>query len=149
MSYRVKDYMSKDVATADVGVSALTVSKLMVMKDIGYIIVLEKTQPTGIVTERDLVMKVMAKEKDPSTVKVSEVMSSPIITVDLDATVEDAVKTMAKNKIRRLPVVRNNVIYGIFTTRDLTKHFSKYEDRVTRDLINAQTLYGTSLDLSF
>lgn len=149
MSYLVKDYMSKDLATVDVGASTLVVSKLMAEKGISYIIVLEKGQPTGIVTEWDLVMKVMAKERDPSTVKVSEVMSTPLITVDLGASVEDAVKTMAKYRIRRLPVVRQNVMYGIFTSRDLTKHFSKYEDRVTRDLVSAQALYGTPLELSF
>ena len=76
-------------------------------------------------------------------------MPVPLITVNLDATVEDAVKTTAKHKTRRLPVVRDNAIYGIFTTRGLTKYFSKYEDRVTRDLISAQALYDTSLELSF
>jgi CBS domain-containing protein len=149
MSYLVKDYMSRDIVTVDVDVSALVVSKLMAEKGIGYIIVLERTQPAGIVTERDLVMKVMAKEKDPSTLKVSEAMSTPLITVGLDATVEDAVKAMAKHRIRRVPVVSDNTIHGIFTTRDLTKNFSKYEDRVTRDLISAQALYGYSLNLNF
>jgi signal-transduction protein with cAMP-binding, CBS, and nucleotidyltransferase domain len=149
MSYRVKDYMSRDIVTVNVGVSALEASKLMAERGIGYLIVLEDAQPTGIVTERDLVMKVMAKEKDPSKTKVSEFMSAPLITIDLDANVEDAVKTMAKRGIRRLPIIRDNIIYGVFTTRDLTKHFSKYEDRVMRDIINAQALYGTPLDLSF
>lgn len=149
MSYLVKDYMSTNVVSIGIEASALEASKMMVTQGIGYVIIMEKSQPKGIVTERDLVMKVMAEEKDPSKVKVSEIMSTPLITVNLDATVEDAVKTMAKYKIRRLPVIRDNVVYGVFTTRDLTRNFSKYEDRVIRDLINAQTLYGNYLELDF
>jgi len=144
MSYLVKDYMSSDVVTIDVGAFALAASKLMAEKGIGYVIVMEKARPTGIVTERDLVMKVMATEKDSSRVKVSEIMSSPA-----RATVKDAIKIMAKHRIRRVVVIRDNAIYGVFTTRDLTRNFSKYEDRVTRDLINVQALYGDYVELGF
>jgi len=76
-------------------------------------------------------------------------MSAPLITVNLDATIEDAVKIMAKHRIRRLPIAKDNIIYGIFTTRDLTKNFSKYEERITRDLINVEALYGPFPELSF
>lgn len=141
MPYLVRNYMRKDVPTVDVGASAVEASKIMMEKRLGYLIVLEKAQPTGIVTESDLVQKVMAKEKEPSKVKVSEVMSVPLITVDPDATVEDAVRTMAENRIRRLPVVRDNAICGAFTARDLAKHFNKYEDRVLRDIIRSASLF--------
>jgi len=77
MSYQIKDYMEKNIATVDVGASAVEVSKLMLEKGVGYLIVLEKDQSIGIVTEQDLVWKVMAKERDPSKVKVSESMSAP------------------------------------------------------------------------
>ena len=60
---------------------------------------MEKTQPTGIVTERDLVMKAMATEKDLSNIKVSEIMSTPLITIDYGATIENAIKIMAKHRI--------------------------------------------------
>jgi len=148
-SYLVKDYMGHDIVTVDVGESVLAASKLMDEKGIGYVIVLEKSKPTGIVTERDLVMKVMAKEQDPSTVKASKVMSTPLITVDPNANIETAVSIMAKHRIRRLPVVRENVIYGVFTTRDLTKYFGRYLDRVTRDLIGAQPIFQSSYEMGF
>jgi CBS domain-containing protein len=135
MSYLIKDYMRKDIVTIDVGASAAEASKIMTDKNVGYTVVLEKGQPAGIITERDLVRKVMAKGKDPSKVEVGELMSTPLISIDPDATVEEAVKTMAKNGIRKLPVVRSKIMYGIFTTRDLAKNFNKYEDRVTRDII--------------
>jgi CBS domain-containing protein len=135
MSYPVKDYMRKDIATIDVEASAAEASKIMMEKNVGYAVVLEKSQPAGIITERDLVQKVMAKEKDPSMVEVGELMSTPLISIDPDATIEEAVRTMAENGIRKLPVVRSHIIYGIFTTRELAKNFNKYEERVTGDII--------------
>lgn len=149
MSYLVKDYMRKEVTTIDANVSALVVSKLMTEKEIGYIIVTEKAQPIGIVTEKDLIVKVMSKEKDSSNVKVSEIMSTPLITVNFDASLDDAINLMTKNRIRRVVVVKDHAIYGVFTTKELTKNFAKYQDRVARDLINAQNLYGANLEFGF
>lgn len=143
LSYFVKNYMSKDVLSIDGGRPAVEASKIMKEKNIGQLIVLEKAQPAGIVTEKDLVLKVMALEKDPSKVKVFEIMSAPLITIDPDATLEEAVQLMVKNGIRRLPVVRAGIIYGIFTSRDLAKSFNEYEDKLTRNII--QSMSGLSL----
>ena len=140
MSYRIKDYMRKNIITVDAEASASTASKTMMENIVGYLIVLQNDQPAGIVTERDLVLKVMAKEREPLKVKVSEVMSTPLVTIDPDASVEDAVKTMVEHGIRRLPVVREGIIYGIFTARDLARHFNEYEDRVTKDIIRSMSM---------
>jgi CBS domain-containing protein len=137
MSYSVKTYMRRDLATADVEASASEASKIMLEKDIGYLIVLDKAQPIGIVTVRDLVMKVMAKGRDPLTVKISEIMSSPLVTIDPDATIEDAVETMVKHGVRSLAVVRDSILYGTFGARDLARHFKEYEEKVTRDIIRS------------
>jgi CBS domain-containing protein len=142
VSYSVDRYMRKDIATVDAEVSAVGASKIMLEKNVGYLVVLENAQPAGIVTERDLVLKVMAKAKDPSRVRVREVMSKPLVSIDPEATVEEAVRTMAKHGIRRLPVVRNNILYGIFTSRDLAKHFNEYEDRVTQDIIRHMSMFS-------
>lgn len=140
MSYRVRDYMRKDFPTVDIEASAAEASKTMAEKGFGCLIVLRKSAPVGIVTERDLVMKVMAKGKDPSETRVSECMSAPLITVDIDASIEETVQTMAKNGIRRLPVVHGSIIYGMFTARDLAKHFNEYEDRVTKDIVKNMSI---------
>ena len=123
--------------TVDAEASAVIASKTMMENNVGYLIVLKNDQPAGIVTEKDLVVKVMAKEIEPSKIKVYEVMSTPMITIDPDATVEDAVITMAEHGIRRLPVVRDGILYGIFTSRDLAKHFKEYEDRVTQNIVRS------------
>jgi len=137
MPYLVKDFMKKDVITIDAGGSAVGVSKCMSEKNVGCLVVLERAQLAGIVTERDLITRVMAQGKDPLKTKVSEFMSSPLITIDPDASVSEAAEVMAKHGIRKLPVVRRDILYGIFTARDLIKHFREYEDKITKELIRS------------
>ncbi|MEM0211904.1 MAG: CBS domain-containing protein [Candidatus Methanomethylicia archaeon] len=142
MSYRVKEYMRREFFTIDVEATALEASKLMLDKNIGYLIVLEKGRPIGIVSERDLVFKVMALEKEPSKVKVSEIMSKPLITVDPDATLDEVVEIMVKHDLRRIPVVKDGIIYGMFSTRDLARHFKEYEDRILKDIIKVLSRFS-------
>jgi CBS domain-containing protein len=139
--FPVKDYMSKEIATIDSGASISEASKVMKEKNAGYLIVLENAQPAGIVTHGDFVNKVLAADKDPATTEVSEVMSAPLITVDPDTAVNETVRAMVKNDVRRLPVVRDGIIYGIFRARDLVRHFNDYEERVTRDIIRSLALW--------
>ena len=139
--FPVKDYMTREIVTIDSGASALDASKIMKDKNTGYLIVLERAQPAGIVTHGDIVMNVVADDRDPAKTKTSEIMSVPLITVDPDIAVNEAVKLMVKHDIRRLPVVRGNIIYGIFRARDLIRHFDEYTDKVTRDIIRSVTCW--------
>lgn len=141
MAYPVKDYMTKEIPTIDAELSAFEVSKVMAEKNDAYLIVLRKAQPVGIVTEGDLLRKVMAKQLDPSGVKISEIMSVPLITIDPDEAVNVAVKVLIDHDIRRMPVVRDSIIYGVITMRDLVKHFNEYNDRVVRDIFRSMTLF--------
>lgn len=131
----VKNYMRKDFSTISTELSASEASKTMSNDKVGYIIVLEKGQPVGIVTERDLVLKVLAKDKNSKETKVSECMSAPLVTIDPDKSIEEAVEMMKKYELRRIPVVKNDIIYGIFTARDLVEHFEEFEDKLTRDFV--------------
>jgi predicted transcriptional regulator len=137
--FPVKDYMMREIATIDSGASALDASKMMKDKNTGYLIVLEKAQPAGILTHGDIVTKVTANNMDPSKTRISEVMSAPLITVDPDIAVNEAVKFMVEHDIRRLPVVRDNIIYGVFRARDLIRHFDEYTEKVTKDIIRSVT----------
>ena len=132
---RVKDYMRKDISTISTEASAIEASKTMSTNKVGYIIALEKGRPIGIVTEKDLVLKVMAEDKNPKEINVSEFMSSPLVTIDPDQSIEEAVETMKKHGFRRLPVVKGGIIYGIFTARDLVDHFEEFEYKLTSDLV--------------
>ncbi|HEX7033832.1 MAG TPA: CBS domain-containing protein [Nitrososphaera sp.] len=85
------------------------------------IIVDDKNHPIGIITERDIVRRVVSAGKDPSRVTASEIMSQPIISVDPEMTVRNAALTMTKYRVRRLPVVRHTVLHGIVTAGDMAK----------------------------
>jgi CBS domain-containing protein len=146
MSYQIKEYMNRKVVTVDSGSTAVESSEIMQNNRVGYLIVLERGQPIGIVTERDFVWKVIAKKLDPLKIKVFEFMSAPLISVTPEVSVEDAIMTTAKHNIRKLPVVQDNIIHGIFTTRDLTRQFKEHQDRILKDIMNAQNLYGSSID---
>src|SRR4030042_2597609 len=93
----VKNYMRKDISTISTEASAVEASKTMSTDKVGYIIALEKGRPVGIVTERDLVLKVMAEDKNPKETTISECMSTPLVTIDPDKSIEEAVETMKKH----------------------------------------------------
>jgi CBS domain-containing protein len=100
-----------------------------------YLIVLKNRQPAGIVTEKDLVNKVLAKRLDPSTIKVQEIMSSPLITVDPDAQLTTAAELMKEKNIRKLPVAKDGILYGMITARDISDEFTDYIDKSMRDML--------------
>jgi len=120
----VKDFMTTNVVTIDVQATVLEAAKLMHQQDVGDLVVMEGNVAKGIVTERDLVRRVMAQKK-PLDIKVSEVMSDPLITIDEEASIRDAARKMVKYKIRRLPVTKNNVLVGIIAASDFARHLSK------------------------
>jgi predicted transcriptional regulator len=135
----IKNYMSKHVATIDSESSAVDVCKSMTENSTKYLIVTLKGKPAGIVTEWDVTSKVVGLEKDPK-VKVSEFMSSPLITVDPDSHIDDTVALMVKRNVSIIPVVKNGVLYGVFGARELIQHFDELEDKLSRDLIRACTM---------
>ena len=120
----VKEFMSTNVITINVDRTVLEAAKLMHQQDKGDLVVMDDGVPKGIVTERDLVRRVMAQKK-PLDTKVSEIMSKPLITIDEDAQLRDAARTMVKYKIRRLPVTKKNVLVGIIATSDFARHLSR------------------------
>lgn len=120
----VKDFMTKNVITIGVNESVLYAAKLMHQQDVGDLVVMESNVPKGIVTERDLVRRVMAQKKSLDT-KVCEIMSGPLITIEEESSIRDAARKMVKYKIRRLPVTKKNVLVGIIVASDFAKHISK------------------------
>ncbi len=120
MTY-VHELMSKNVITLDDKSSAYDVAKVMSEKNIGTVIILKDNEPIGIITERDLVKKVCAKDLKASEIKVNDIISKPLITIQPNSPIELAAALMAENKIRRLPVVKDGKLVGIITTADIIK----------------------------
>ena len=116
----VKDVMISDLARLDVTTSIRDAAKLMDKKDIGCIIVTKNQLPVGILTERDFVKRIAAKEI-PLTASLEKVMSSPLIEIDSNETVWEAAQIMKTNNIHKLLVKQDNQIIGIVTTTDLIK----------------------------
>lgn len=120
----VKDFMTTNVITIDAQETVLYAAKLMHQQNVGDLVVMGGGAAKGIVTERDLVRRVMA-EKKPLETKVSEIMSSPLITIDEEAQLKEAARKMVKYKIRRLPVTKKDVLVGIIATSDFARHVGK------------------------
>ena len=93
----------------------------MATKKIGALLVQENGEFKGIVTERDLVVKVLSQEKDSKELTVKAVMTHPLINIDINRTIHDASDLMAEKWIRHLPVTENRKIVGILSVRDLIR----------------------------
>jgi CBS domain-containing protein len=119
----VKDFMTKNVVIVDPQETVLSAARLMSNKGIGCLVVVDKI-PIGIITERDLVRRVISKELEFDT-KISEIMSTPLITVNPTSQLRDAARIMAKKNVRRLPVVKTNLLVGIIAVSDFARHLSK------------------------
>jgi len=120
----VKDFMIANVITIDAQESVLYAAKLMYQQDVGDLVVMENVVAKGIVTERDLVRRIIAQKKSLDT-RVSEIMSSPLITIDEEGSLRDAARMMVKYRIRRLPVTKKDVLVGIIAASDFARHVGK------------------------
>ncbi|MCD6409886.1 MAG: CBS domain-containing protein [Candidatus Verstraetearchaeota archaeon] len=121
MVYKVGDFMTKDVLIVDPEATVFEAAKKMVEKDIGSLVVRGEKGELGIITERDILRRVVAEEKDPRKVKVREIMSSPVITCTPETTIDEAAALMAMGRVRRLPVVDNDKVVGIITAYDVAR----------------------------
>lgn len=118
---KAEDLMRRNVATIGPLESVGGAAKVMAEKNIGDLIVVDEGWPIGIITERDIVAKVIAKDR-PLSIPVEDVMSSGLITVDVDTDADRLPAIMEKHSFRRLPVIEGKDLVGVITIRDLIKH---------------------------
>ncbi len=121
MKKLVKDVMTTNVVKIDGNMKVLEAAKLMKEKHVGCLIVTFGERPIGIVTERDLVSRVLAESFDPSKILVSDIMTTPLFTISPEENLEKAADLMVKYQVRRLPVTDNNRLVGIITANDFAK----------------------------
>jgi len=117
----VKNVMAKPVITIDKSSSVREAAKIMSEKGIGCIVVMDKGEPIGIATERDILQRVVAKGLDASKIEMKDIMSKPLITIKGKMPIIDAIRIIEKNKIRRLLVMERGKLVGIVTQRDLLR----------------------------
>lgn len=122
---KVHEAMATNPITLGLNASVSEAAQLIRDNKIGSVIIVEKEKVLGIATERDLIRRVLAENKDPKTLKISEVMTSPVISISLKEDVVDAAQLMRINGIRRLAVMEGNRLVGIITTNDLAKNMKR------------------------
>ena len=111
--------MTRDPRTVNAGDPVVEAARIMRDSDIGDVVVMEDGQVSGIVTDRDIVVRGVADGQDPDSATVSDVCTTGIETIEPEASVDDAVRLMREHDIRRLPVVKNGRPVGILSLGDL------------------------------
>jgi len=116
----VKDIMKNNVISIDSSMTVKDASEMMDGSEIGGIVVMENNIAKGMVTERDIVRRIVAKNKNYS-IKLKDVMSAPLIAISPDETVWELAQLMKVKKIHRVPVTSGTRLVGIVTTTDLAR----------------------------
>lgn len=133
MPTRLKDFATTVVAVVEPDASALAAARLMRLHHIGALVVVdakEKTRPVGILTDRDLVLALMAEGLDPEVFTVGDIMSVELVLANAEMDAMDAVQLMRANRLRRLIIVDDaGQLSGIVTMEDVL-------ELLTRELAN-------------
>ncbi len=115
----VKDVMRRDVLSVASDVTVSDAAELMKEKEVSALIVFRSRRPLGIITERDIVRRVVCEKKDPEKTLVGDVMSTPLIAVGPLASLEDAADAFRRGRVKKLAVVSGGVLEGIISVTDI------------------------------
>lgn len=115
----VKDVMTRDVKVVGSDSSVRAVVAAMNEFDIGSMIVIEGDKPVGVISERDVLRRVVEPCLSPETTTARQIMTSPVVTICESASVDEAVKLMAEKRVRKIPVMKEERLVGIITYTDI------------------------------
>jgi CBS domain-containing protein len=116
--------MSSPVITVDVELSVKEATRSMIDNKIGSILVTKQGKPLGIVTERDLIERIVEPSRDPSKTKIKEIMSAPLITISKETGILVAMRKMREYEISRLVVMEDDTLLGIISETDIVRAVS-------------------------
>jgi CBS domain-containing protein len=119
---RIQELMTVKPRTVKTGDSIVDAAKLMRGEDAGIAPIVDGERLVGVVTDRDIAIRVVAEGKDPATTKVEEIASGNLVTVEPGQDLDDALRLMALHQVRRLPVVDDGKLVGIVAQADVAKH---------------------------
>jgi len=137
MSVRMRDIMVPKVVTTTNNSTLEEAVKLMNDHEIGCLIVTENKKAVGILTERDLLKRILAKSEDLKRIRVEEVMSTPLISVEPTVEIGDASKLMFEKNIKKMPIIRKGELLGLVTLTDIL--------RIQPQLIKMYKIFSTGL----
>jgi CBS domain-containing protein len=114
-----RDIMTKGADYVDGSTTVLEVAKRLASGDYGSMPICDGEKLKGMITDRDIVVKVLAEGKDPATTKVIDLIQGEVVTIGADDSVEEAARTMADHQVRRLPVIDGTKLVGMLAQADL------------------------------
>ena len=117
----VRDVMTKNIKTVKPDDTVHSAVQKMNKFDIGSVIVVSSGRPVGIITETNVMRRIVEPRMDPATVWSKDIMSSPLTTIDENAAVEEAAKLMAEKKINRVPVMKGDKLVGLISSTDIVR----------------------------
>lgn len=138
LSLKVEDVMVREVISLDENSSVKEAAEIMNKFEIGCLIVVSKGKAMGIVTERDLLKRVVAEARDVKKTKVKEIMTSPLVVVEPHMELEEAVKMMFQMKIKKLPIVDGKRLVGLVSLTDIAR-FQPQMIKILKKLAVRQT----------
>jgi CBS domain-containing protein len=122
MGMRIQDAMTSDPRGVETSTPVVEAARLMKSEDVGSLPVLDGERLVGMVTDRDIVLRVVAEGKDAESTTVAEIASTDLVTVDPQQELDEALRLMAQHQVRRLPVVEEDGrLVGILAQADVAK----------------------------
>jgi len=138
LSLKVQDVMVKEVITIDENATVKEAAEVMNRFEIGCLIAVRKGKAMGIITERDILKRVVSEARDANKTKVKQVMSSPLVVVEPEMDLGEAVKLMFQMKIKKLPVVDGKRLAGLVSLTDIAR-FQPQMIKILKQLALRQT----------
>jgi CBS domain-containing protein len=121
VTLKVEDVMTREVITIDEHATVKEAAEIMDKNEISCLIALRKGRAIGIITERDLLKRIIVEAKNPEKTKVGKVMSSPLEVVPVGTDLEKALRLMFRKKIKKLPVVDKESLLGLVSLTDVAR----------------------------
>lgn len=140
----VRDVMNPQVIVAKSSVTVKEAAELMAQMRIGCLIVIDDEKLLGIVTESDIIGKIVAKNRDPEKITLRDIMTGKVISVSSDKSLNEAADMMVENKIKRLPVVDNGKLVGIITATDMISFEPKMIE-ILSELFSLKSQFGRTI----
>jgi len=138
MSLKIQDIMIKNVITLNGNATVREAVAIMDKHGIGCLVVIQDENPIGIITEGDMLKRVLLEAKDPTTTKAFQIMSAPLVFGNPQMSLQDAVKLMTEKKIKKLPIMENEHLVGMITLTDLARSIA-YLEHIISKLHNTTT----------
>jgi CBS domain-containing protein len=139
MSLKIGEIMIKDVVKIDGDVTAKEVAVILNERAIGCVIVVQNENPIGIITDRDMLRRVLLESRDPKTTKAFQIMTAPLFFGNPHMSIQEAVQLMSERKIRKLPIIDDEGrLVGMITLTDLARSVAYLEHIFSKDVNNAK-----------